>query len=83
MAELAKASEKTQCMLYRGQCQHPTINESFAVIVDDDNGTWVSDPPGIELTEPGAFYFSAEGALMGSKIKTFMLFPGGKASALP
>lgn len=65
-------------MLYRTHFQNPPgVGPSFGITVDDETMTWVSDPPGNDLTKPITAYFSRGGPIGSGK--QFEVLPGGKA----
>ena len=66
-------------MRYSNHLQNPPglQQPSFTITVDDETMTWVSDPPGDDITKPLTTYFSCGGP-PGSG-KRFQVFPGGRA----
>lgn len=68
-------------MRYRMHYANP-IHGSFGIVVDDETLTWVSDPPGRDISEPiRSAYFAREGVNPPGSGRLFTIFPGGRAQA--
>lgn len=62
---------------YRAHLQN-VLGHSFGIVVDSDDNSWTSDPPGYDIPRSMVAYFTGGDHAIGSG-KQFEIYPGGMA----